>query len=74
MMSPESVTSAMPPNNECVEEEDGWSGDNECELDGKEVTEICEDKVKELKEGMTFDTSERRTIKFYRNAKKYKKC
>ena len=31
MMSPESVTSAMPPNNECGEEEEGWSEDNERE-------------------------------------------
>ncbi|KAI8550485.1 hypothetical protein RHMOL_Rhmol06G0110500 [Rhododendron molle] len=31
MMSPDSVTSAMPPNNECVEEEKVWSGDHEDE-------------------------------------------
>ncbi|GFY84444.1 hypothetical protein Acr_03g0012180 [Actinidia rufa] len=36
MMSPESVTSAMPLNNEYGEEEDRWSGDNEREQDGKE--------------------------------------
>ncbi|GFZ09183.1 far-red elongated hypocotyls 3 [Actinidia rufa] len=36
MMSPESVTSSMPPNNDCGEEK-GWSGDNEREQDGKEV-------------------------------------
>ncbi|XP_057500887.1 protein FAR-RED ELONGATED HYPOCOTYL 3-like [Actinidia eriantha] len=56
-MSPESVTSAMPLNNECGEEE-GWSGDSEREQDGTEVTEIYEDRVEEPKEGMTFDTSE----------------
>ncbi|GFS40197.1 hypothetical protein Acr_00g0067080 [Actinidia rufa] len=68
MMSPESVTSAMPPNNECGEEE-GWSGDNEREQDGKEVTEICEDRVEEPKEGMTFDTSEDAYLFYCRYAK-----
>ncbi|XP_057514948.1 protein FAR-RED IMPAIRED RESPONSE 1-like [Actinidia eriantha] len=69
MMSPESVTSAMPPNNECGEEEEGWSGDNECEQDGKEVTENCEDRVEEPKEGMTFDTSEDAYLFYCRYAK-----
>ncbi|GFS46293.1 hypothetical protein Acr_00g0101270 [Actinidia rufa] len=68
MMSPESVTSAMPPNNECGEEE-GWSGDNECDQDGKEVTKICEDRVEEPKEGMTFDTSEDAYLFYRRYAK-----
>ncbi|KAG5565478.1 hypothetical protein RHGRI_001386 [Rhododendron griersonianum] len=31
MMSPDSVPSAMPPNKECVEEEEVWSGDREDE-------------------------------------------
>ncbi|PSR89838.1 Protein FAR-RED IMPAIRED RESPONSE like, partial [Actinidia chinensis var. chinensis] len=61
MMSLESITSAMPPNNEC--------GDSECEQDvcneeinaiqdGKEATKNYKDRVEELKKGMTFDTSE----------------
>ncbi|GFY84445.1 TIP41-like family protein [Actinidia rufa] len=68
MMSPESVTSAMPLNNEYGEEEDRWSGDNEREQDGKEVTEICEDRVEEPKEGMTFDTSEEAYLFYCRYA------
>ncbi|XP_057488847.1 protein FAR-RED IMPAIRED RESPONSE 1-like isoform X2 [Actinidia eriantha] len=70
MMLPESITSTMPPNNECGEEEDEWSGDNEREQDGKEVTEICEDIVEEPKEGMTFDTSEDAYLFYCRYAKK----
>ncbi|GFZ04048.1 hypothetical protein Acr_16g0006720 [Actinidia rufa] len=31
MMSLESITSAIPPNNECGEEEEGLSEDSECE-------------------------------------------
>ncbi|XP_057493205.1 protein FAR-RED IMPAIRED RESPONSE 1-like [Actinidia eriantha] len=67
-MSPESVTSAMPPNNKCGEEK-GWNGDNEREQDGKERTEICEDRVEEPKEGMTFDTSENAYLFYCRYAK-----
>ncbi|KAI8559311.1 hypothetical protein RHMOL_Rhmol04G0162200 [Rhododendron molle] len=76
MMLPESVPLAMPPNNECGEQEEVWSGDIEHEeevwsgpsskdcdeiettKDGKEEIEICEDKVEEPNEGMTFNTSE----------------
>ena len=65
----ESITSAMPPNNEGGEEDEGLSEDNEREQevwsedinatqDGKEATKNCEDIVEEPKKGMTFDTSE----------------
>ncbi|XP_058216733.1 protein FAR-RED IMPAIRED RESPONSE 1-like [Rhododendron vialii] len=60
-MSSDSVALVMPPNKECVEEEEVWSEDCD-EIDtsrvGKEATENCEDGVEEPKEGMTFDTSE----------------
>ena len=78
MMSLESITSAMPPNNECGEEEEGLSEDSECEQevwsedinatqDGKEATKNWEDKVEEPKKGM------RRTIKSYGNDEKDRK-
>ncbi|GFY92885.1 hypothetical protein Acr_08g0012810 [Actinidia rufa] len=82
MMSLESITSAMPPNNECgeEEEEEGLSEDSECgqevwsedinaTQDGKEATKNWADKVEELKKGMTFDTSEDAYLFYYRYAK-----
>ena len=76
----EYITSAIPPNNECREEEEGWSEDSEREQevwsedinatqDGKEGTKNCEDKVEEPKKGMTFDTSENAYLFYCRYAK-----
>ncbi|KAG5553912.1 hypothetical protein RHGRI_011697 [Rhododendron griersonianum] len=72
MMSSDSVPSAMPPNKECVEEEEVWSGDYQDEDTtgvGKEATENCEDTVEEPKEGMIFDTSEEAYSYYSRFAK-----
>ncbi|XP_057475766.1 uncharacterized protein LOC130763794 [Actinidia eriantha] len=59
--------SAMPPNNECGEEEEEgglsedsereqevWSEDINATQDGKEATKNCEDRVEEPKKRMTF--------------------
>ncbi|XP_057493375.1 protein FAR1-RELATED SEQUENCE 5-like isoform X2 [Actinidia eriantha] len=80
MMSLDSITSAMPPNNECGEEEEGLSEDSECEQevwsedinatqDEKEATKNWEDKVEEPKKGMIFDTSEDAYLFYCRYAK-----
>ncbi|XP_057510741.1 uncharacterized protein LOC130793105 [Actinidia eriantha] len=82
-MSLESITSAMPPNNEYgeeEEEEEGLSEDTEREQEvwsediyatqyGKEATKNCEDRVEEPKKGLTFDTSEDAYLFYCRYAK-----
>ncbi|XP_057489874.1 protein FAR-RED IMPAIRED RESPONSE 1-like [Actinidia eriantha] len=70
----------MPPNNECGEEEGGWSKDSEHEQeiqsedinvtqDWKEATNNYEDRVEEPKKGMTFNTSEDAYLFYCRYAK-----
>ena len=74
MMSLEFVTSTMPLNNECGEEEEEWSEDSECAQDvwSENINAIQkgdEDRVEEPKKGMTFDTSEDAYLFYCRYAK-----